>query len=169
METKVTSPVIKGLLIALVLILISVAAFATGQNDSSWSQWGSTLLLCGGVIASCIIYANQMNHNVTFGNVFAHGFKTGAVVTCIVIVFTVVFILLKPEIKEMAMEKARAEMEKNKNASEADIQKGVDIMKSFFYVITIGFILVMDLVISLISALIGAAVAKKNPNPTPFQ
>jgi hypothetical protein len=168
METKVTSPVLKGLLIALLLIVISVVSYATNQSDASWNKWASNIILLGGIIVSCIIYANQNNGNVTFGNVFANGFKTGAVVTCLMIVFTVLFITLKPEIKELAMEKAREGMAQKQNVSEADAEKGMEIMSKFFYPIMIGAILLMDLVMSVIGALIGAAVAKKNPNQNPF-
>ena len=168
METKVTSPVVKGLIISLILIVISVVSFLTDQNDASWNKWASWIILIGGVVASCIIYSNQNNNNVTFGNVFGDGFKTGAVITCIMIIFTIVFILLKPEIKEMAMQKAEEEMRKQKNATDEDIDRGLSIVKNFFYVITIGAILIGDLILSLIGALVGAAVARKNPNPNPF-
>jgi predicted nucleic acid-binding protein len=167
METKVTSPVVKGLIISLILIVISVVSYATKQSDASWNKWASNIILCGGIIASCIIYANQKDNNVTFGNVFADGFKTGAVITCIVLVFTLIFVMMKPDIKEMAMEKAREAMEKQ-NSSEADVERGMQMVNKGFYVFMIAGIIVVDLIIAAISALIGAAVAKKNPQSNPF-
>jgi hypothetical protein len=167
METKVTSPVIKGLIISLILIIISVVSYATDQSDASWNKWASNIILFGGIIASCIIYANQQNNNVTFGNVFADGFKTGAVITCIVLIFTLVFVMLKPEIKEMAMQKAREAMEK-RNTAEADTENALQMVDKGFYVFMIAGIIVVDLIIAAVAALIGAAVAKKNPNPNPF-
>jgi len=169
MEKTVTTPVVKGLIIALILIVLSVVAHYTGQSQSTWAKWLPACILLGAIIYSCIMYANQMDGNVTFGNIFGNGFKTGAVATCILLVFTVLFIYLNPSIKEEAMETARAEMAKNPNASEADMEKGLSVMQNFFYVFVIGSIIVIDLFIAVIGALIGAAAAKKNPNPTPFQ
>ncbi len=169
MEKKVTSPVVKGLIISLILIVISLIATFTDQNQSSWAKWVPTLILLGGIIYSCNLFATQNDGNVTFGNVFAHGFKTGAVVTCLMIVFTVAIMLLMPSIKEQAMEAARLEMSKNDKLSEADIEKSMGMIENFLYVGVVGGILVLYLIISVIAALIGAAIARKNPNPTPFQ
>lgn len=163
METKVTTHITQGLLISLVLILISITAYITGQDQASWARWIGNIILFGGVLASCIVYANQLNNNVTFGNVFAHGFKVSAVVTCLMIVFMVLFVLFMPDIKEKAMEAARAKMVQQ-GQSEETIQMGLNITSKFFYAFIIGAILVIYLFIGVIASLIGAAGRKEKPN-----
>ena len=109
-----------------------------------------------------------MNHNVTFGNVFAHGFKVSAVVTAFTIILTVLFILLMPEVKEKAAEIARQQMEESGKMSNSQIEESVATMNRLFYVIVIGFIILMYLIVGLIASLIGAAIAKKDPR-APFE
>jgi amino acid transporter len=128
----------------------------------------SYLVLFIGVIWSCINYGNQMNNSVTFGNVFAHGFKTSAVVTVISIIFTVIFFLIFPEIKDKVFEVAREEMDKQPQLTDDQRDMVIETTKKFFFPIAIGSILLMYLIIGLIASLIGAAMTKKNP-PSPFE
>lgn len=160
MEKQITSHLVKGLILSLILIVISLVANFTGQQQASWAQWAGNLILLAGVIVSCITYANQMDNYVTFGNVFAHGFKTSVVTACLVIVFTVAFLLLSPEVKEEALEKARQEMIKNGTPDEA-IDKGIAITKKYFFVFTIAVIIFFYLLIGLVGSLLGAAISKK--------
>jgi hypothetical protein len=167
METTVTSTAVKGLIISLVLIVLSVAAQLMNFDTESWYRWLANILLFGGIIASCIIYAKQMNGNVTFGNVFANGFKTAAVVTCITLLFTVILFLVMPELKQRFFEIAAREAEKA-GATDDIIEKQQALLKKMFWVFIIGGIMVTYLIVGAIASLIGAAAAKKNPQ-SPFQ
>jgi len=167
MEKKVTSHIVKGLIISLILILISVISNLTGNERSSWVTWASNIILFGGIVWACISYGNQMNHEVTYGNVFAHGFKTSAVITVITIAFTIIFLLAFPDIKEKALEIARQEMDKQSQLTDDQKDTAMEITRKFFLPITIGAILLMYLIVGLIASLIGAALTKRNPQ-SPF-
>jgi hypothetical protein len=168
MENKVTSHVVKGLIISLILIAAGIAIHFAGLSMNKAVSSLQYVILLAGIIWACIVYANQMNNNVTFGNVFAHGFKTTAVVTVIIIIYTIIAIkFIFPEMADMAQEQARENMEKN-NMSEDQIEKAMSITEKFFVPLAIGSVLFVFMIIGLISSLIGAAVAKKNPQ-TPFQ
>lgn len=168
MEKKVTSPVMKGLLIALILIIIGFVGRYANLQFEPWFAWVSYGLLIGGIIISCITYSNQMDHNVTFGNVFANGFKTTAVVTCLTILFMVILMLAMPEMKEEMLENARTQAAKGP-ATEEQVEQSMQIFNKMFWVFIIGGILLAYLFMGCIASLIGAAVAKKNPRPTnPF-
>ena len=166
MEKKVMSSSAKGLLIALILIVLSLIIQFTGSEQTIWGRWLGAIILVAGVIWACISYGQQMDGNVTFGNVFGHGFKTTAVVTVICVLFTAAILLLMPEIKEKAIEAARVEMEKNPNLTESQIDQGIAMTNKFFFVFAIAAILFGYLIIGLIASLIGAGVTKKTPKPT---
>lgn len=164
MEKKIMTPVTKGLLIALVTIVISVIGNIAKLEQELWFRWLSTIVMCAGVIWACISFAQQMDGNVTFGNVFAHGFKVTAVITVISIVYFVLAILvLFPEMKDKALETARQKMEEGGKMSEEQINQGVEMTKKFFMPFAIGAILFGTLVAGVIASLIGAGIAKKKP------
>jgi Protein of unknown function (DUF4199)/TgpA N-terminal domain/ATP synthase j chain len=167
MEPKVTSSIAKGVMISLVLLAISIAGQLLNLDTQSWFRWLSTLILLASIITSCIVYSNQNENNVTFGNIFAEGFKTTAVITCLTIVFTVIMFLLMPELKQRFFDIAAQEAEKS-GASDDIIEKQQALVKKMFWVFIIGGIMVTYLIVGVISSLIGAAAAKKNPRD-PFQ
>ncbi|TDH27063.1 DUF4199 domain-containing protein [Segetibacter sp. 3557_3] len=163
MEKNVTTPVVKGLIISLALIVYGLALYFTGQSMNQGLGSVQYLILVGGIIWSCISYANQMNNNVSFGNVFAHGFKTTAVTTVIVIIYSVIaFKFLFPDMMDMAMEKTRETLaEKNMTDEQAD--QAISMTKKFFVPFMIAGILFAFMIAGVISSLIGAGIAKKNP------
>jgi hypothetical protein len=125
------------------------------------------LIFFAAIIWACINYANQLKGNLTYGNAFTHGFKTTAAVTAIMIVFTVVTVkFLFPESLDEALQQAESEMEKG-NMSDDQIETGIAFTRKFFVPLAIGGVLLGYLVVGVIASLIGAAVAKKNPQ-SPF-
>jgi len=169
MENKVTTTVVKGLMLALVLVVLDLIAGFAHFKFATWFRWIPTLVFCGGIIWSCITYANQNNGNVTFGNVFADGFKTTAVATCITVIYTILSILvIFPETKDVAMDEARKQMEAKGNMPQETIDQAIEMTKKFFVPFAIGGALIGSIIVGAIASLIGAAIAKKNPQ-TPFQ
>ena len=72
-----------------------------------------------------------------------------------------------PDIVDRAIEMARTEMASNKDLSENQVQLALDFTRNNFTVIAVSAILLMFALFGAIASLIGAAVAKKNPQ-TPF-
>ena len=161
-ETKIMSPQIKGLLIALVVIILHIAGYFTGLGfTTTWYNWVVNLVLLAAIIFACVHFANQKEGFVTFGNVFLHGFKISAVVTIIMLVYTLLaFTVLFPDMKEKIFEMQAAQMEKQ-GIDEDKMEQATSAMKNFFWPITIGVTIFGTLIWGAISSLIGAAVAKK--------
>ena len=90
METKVTTHIVKGLMLSALSIVFSIVVYVFNLYDITWLNWVNTGVLMAGLIVGNILYANQNNNNVTFGNLFAHGFKTTAVVIVITTIYTVI-------------------------------------------------------------------------------
>jgi hypothetical protein len=163
MEKKVTTPAVKGIIIALILIVFSLGIQFLNLSRNKGFSSIQFLILIVGMIWSATLYSKQMNHNVTFGNAFAHAFKTTAAVTAIMVVYTIISIkFVSPETLDIAIQEARTQMEA-RNMSDEDIDRAINLTKRFFVPFTVGGIILFFLVVGLIGSLIGAAVAKKNP------
>ena len=168
METKVTTPAVKGTIIALILIVLGLTIYFTGQTQNKALSSIGLLLYAIAIAWSSIYYAKQKQGNVTFGNAFADGFKTSAAATAIFLVYT--FLALKfimPDIIGLTMEESRKGMAEKKMSPE-QIDQALGMMQKFFIPFAIGGALVLYLLAGAIAALIGAAIAKKNPTVSPF-
>jgi hypothetical protein len=120
----------------------------------------------GGLIYGAILYSNENNNNVTFGNVFAHGFKTTAVIIVITTAYSVISIkLLFPDMVDKMLELSRKEMLKNPKMTSEMVAQGMAFSRKYFLPFVIGFSIIGTGFLGLIGSLIGAAVAKKNTNP----
>jgi hypothetical protein len=168
METKITTPVVKGIIITLILIVFGLIIYFTGQINNKVIGSIQYIFVVAGIIWACISYANQVNGNVTFGNVFAHGFKTTTVVIALMCVYTFLsFKFIFPEIQDKIIEQARENMESQSKMSDEQVSQALEMTRKFFIPFALGGIIIMFAIIGAISSLIGAAVAKKNPQ-SPF-
>jgi hypothetical protein len=164
METKVTTPQIKGLIISLVLIVYGlIIYFVDGMKHPELSYVQYALFLAG-IIWACVSYSNQLNANVTFGNLFAHGFKTTAVITVITLIYTVLaFKVLFPEMVDKSIEMTRQKLEASGKVTDSQIDQQTTMMKDHFTLFAVVGIIIGSAIIGAVSSLIGAAVAKKKP------
>lgn len=165
-ENKFMSPQIKGLLIALIVVVLGIAGYFTNLAFSGWYNWVVNIVMFVAIIIACVHFANQKEGYVTFGNVFSHGFKITMVVTIILLVYSVLSTtVLFPEIKEKAIEMQRTKMEE-KGIAEDQIEVGMNFAKKYFMAFLIFGVIIGTLIFGAIASLIGAAVAKKKPvNP----
>lgn len=161
---------VKGLIISLILIVIGLIIHFAGLGHIKGLQLMQYLILGGGLIWSCISYAKENNGNVTFGNTFAHGFKVTAAVTAIIAVYTFLAIkFIMPEMVDSAIAEAQKEMTKAATMSADQIEQALSMTRKFFLPFAIAGVIVGFLILGVIFSLIGAAVAKKNPNYSPLQ
>lgn len=167
MEKKATSPAVKGVIIALILIVFSlIIQFLNLSRNKGFSSV-QFIILIGGIIWSGVSFAKQMHGNVSFGNIFSHAFKTAAAVTAIMVVYAIISIkFISPETMEIALQEARSGMEA-KNMSDDQVDQALSFTRKFFVPLTAGGILLSFLIMGVIGSVISAAVAKKNPQ-TPF-
>ena len=164
MENKVTSPLTKGLIISLVLIVMDLIGGFTHVKYEAWYRWLPTIVLCIGIIWACIHYANQMNNLVTFGNVFGHGFKASLLLAFIMLVYSLLSIyVIFPETRDIVLDESRKQMEKQEQMSEDQIDQAVEMTRKFFLVGVIMFAFLGTLFAGTIASLLGGAFAKKKP------
>jgi predicted membrane channel-forming protein YqfA (hemolysin III family) len=164
MQQKVIPTTVKGFIIGLIMIVISIIASFMELQANGYFQWLGYGIFLVGVILSISQYGKQINYNSTFGNYFAHGFKVSALVTLMMIVFLVIFMTVFPEFKDKAMEEAKKGMAE-KNMSEDQVEQALNMTKKFFMVFLIGGALLGYLIVGAIASVIGAAITKKDPHP----
>lgn len=164
MEQTVTTSTTKGVVISLILIIVALATYFLNFDASSGAQYVSYVIYIAGIIWSVYIYGKQIDHNSTFGNYFAHGFKVAAIVTAIMIIYVVIFVNLFPDMKEKGMEAARKNMEEKGKMTQEQITQALTFTKKFFMVFAIGATLVGYLIFGALASLIGAGITKKNPH-----
>jgi hypothetical protein len=169
MEQKVTAPWMKGLIISLILIVFGLVLYFTDQYMNKTLSYIQYVIIVGGLVIACTGFAKQKEGNVTFGNVFAHGFKTTAAIIVIMVIYTIISSkLLFPDMIDKILDQSKLEMEKQGKLTDEQITQSMDMVKKFFIPFAIGGIILMFGIIGAIGSLIGAGVAKKNPNYTPL-
>lgn len=169
MEKKITAPWVKGLILALIIIVFSVIMYITGQMTNKSLGYIQYLVIIGGLVWACLSFSKEMDGNVTFGNVFAHGFKTTAAMTVLVVIYTVLSVkLIFPDMIDIAISGARTEMEKQGKLTADQVEQGIEMTRKFFMPFMIGGTIISYAIIGALGSLLGAAFAKKNPQPNPF-
>ncbi|MEO7311265.1 MAG: DUF4199 domain-containing protein [Chitinophagaceae bacterium] len=171
-ERKVMSPIVKGVIITLAVIAFAVTTALIGIEKAKNFGWVQYLIIIGGIIWACISYSSQNEANVTFGNVFAHGFKVTAVVTCLFILYMVLALkVIFPGIREQSIAIMKTEIAKQPKKPNQDSEQMEKIIKGVsdnFVLITATGTMIVFLIVGAAASLAGAVVAKKNPNANPL-
>jgi hypothetical protein len=166
MENQVTTHIVKGLILSVISIVFSIVIYVFNLYEMSALSYINYAVFIAGLVYGGILYSNQNGHNVTFGNIFAHGFKTTAVVIVITSIYTVLaFKVLFPDMLEKVLDLSRKQMLQNPKMTDEMIEQAMTMTKKFFIPFALGGAIIGTGVLGAIGSLIGAAVAKKNPNP----
>lgn len=114
------------------------------------------------IIVSQVKHAKSLNGDITYGNLFAAGFKAACSATAIYLILLFVFLSAFPQYKEHVIEMSTQKMIQ-KGLNQNQIEMRMSAFSQHFKVITIGSYLFFMLLVGVIASLIGAAVARKNP------
>ena len=168
MEKKITSPVNAGLIISLILIVIGLVLYFTDLFLEQWTQYIPFAVFVGGIIWTVRNHGKELDYTATFGNLFGFGFKTVAVITCIMIAYTVLSGYIFPDVKERIIANATEEAMKNPKADEEQVKKGMEMFANNYNLFIIMGLLFWYIALGAIASLVGAAVTKKSPKPVKF-
>ena len=163
MDKQITSHILKGAILGGISILFSIIIYVFNLYTTQWLSFLSYAIFIGGIIYGNILFANQNNNDVTFGNIFAHGFKTTAVVIVITVLYTVLSLFIFPDMVDKIIEISRTAMAKNPQMTDEMIEQGIAMTKKLFLPFAIAGAIFFTGFFGAIGSLIGAAVAKKNP------
>lgn len=169
MENNIVTPSSKGLLISLVMVAFAVIITILKQETNQALGIIPIVLLLGGIIWACLSYSKQMNGNVTFGNIFGHGFKATALVAGIMGLWVAISLsFIFPEALDRAMDAQREMMEKGGQYTDEQMDQAMTLGRKMAIPMGTIFSVIIYLAIGAIGALVGASLSKKNPNPQPF-
>ena len=163
MDKQITSHILKGAILGGISILFSIIIYVFNLYTTQWLSFLSYAIFIGGIIYGNILFANQNENNVSFGNIFAHGFKTTAVVIVITVLYTVLSLFIFPDMVDKIIEISRTAMAKNPQMTDEMIEQGIAMTKKLFLPFAIAGAIFFTGFFGAIGSLIGAAVAKKNP------
>lgn len=166
METPITPPSTKGIVLGLILVVLAFASYFLDLTENKLLQYSSYIVFLGGIIVSVVTYGKQVNHQSTFGNYFAHGFKVSAIVTAIMVVYILILIFMFPDFKEKALELSHKAMV-DRNMKAEDIEVGLTWTRKFFTPFLLATTVFGYLFFGVVASLLGAAFTKKSP-PQPF-
>lgn len=164
MEKAVTTHITKGIVLALVLIVLSLVGHLLNIDLESWFGWISIAIFIIAIVVSVNIYGKQMNNNVTFGNLFSHGFKVTAVAICITFIYTLlsVYIIFPDSIDRIMQKGVEKAIQEGKMTSD-QAQQNSAMMKKIITITILAGALFINALIGAIGSLLGAAITKKVP------
>lgn len=162
MERKQTH-IAYGFITAVAMILVNVILVVTKMNMKPGVQWLGFVPFLIGIIMNANAYSKANNGSVTFGQVFGSCFKATAIIAIVSVAWGFASMYIFPNMMDEAMEQARAKMAQNKDLSEEQIEQAMGYTRKFFKPLMVAGALFGTLFFGAIFSLIGAAVAKKNP------
>ena len=162
MEKKPVSNIVKGLIIAAILIVLDLLGATSFLKSASWFVFVPTIALVLLCALNVIHYCSELKGNVKFGDAFAFGFKTAAIVALVMVLYT--FISLKyvhPEFKEKAYQEALTGYQQQPNIMPDEAKTQARNYADNFTMISVSRALMSTLIVSAVGSAIGAALAKR--------
>lgn len=153
-----------GVLTGVVLIVLFVLYYVFGLDTDTHVAFIPALVFAVLIVVAQINHAKSLDSNITYGNLFAAGFKATCAATGIYVVFLIIFLILAPGYKEHLLDFARQKMVAKGLGADA-INHGLAVYRKGFMVLTVGQTILGDIVIGCIASLIGAAIPRKTPRP----
>ena len=163
MKKKSSDFIAKALVLSLIIMFISLIGGFAHIALENWFKWIGTVVMVIGIIVFCLQYAKQKTDGVSFGNVFGYGFKIALIVSVLLVIYTLIsFYVIFPDSIDQILVKARTDMEAS-GKSEEQIDQAMSMSKKFLQPGLLSiFAFIGTLFFGTISALLGAAFAKKS-------
>lgn len=163
---KVQTHVKYGGITGAAMVILGLILYVTDLSFKTGMSAVAQIPFLVGILMNAMAYSKANDQYVTFGNVFSSGIKASVIVTVISLVWTVLAMLIFPEMKEKAMEiSEQALMDQNMTDEQIDTAMGMT--KKFFTVFMVLGILFGTMFWGAIFSLLGAAIAKKKPQGMP--
>ena len=167
MEKKQTH-IMYGFLTALAMIIVNIVLYIAGLAFEPWAQWVSYIPFVIGIVMNAMAFSKANDEYVTFGNVFSSGFKASSIIALTMLVWSFIFMMIFPEMKDKAMEMTRERMA-HQQVSDEQADQAIEMTKKYFTVFMVAGVIFGTLFFGAIFSLVGAAIAKKKGDSRPPQ
>jgi len=147
------------------MILFSIAIYMVKKDFENSLQYITYAMYVAGIVWTLLSFKKETGGNANFKQYFSEGFKCFIVVTLLMVLFTLVFILMHPEMKEQMADMMRAELAKMKDTTPLDIENRIaTAKKAFVPSLLIGAVFGYLLIGALISAITSAVLSAQKKN-----
>ncbi len=126
------SPLIKGLITAGAMILLTMIIYYTNAGRYTFLGYGIYILYALGITWTLLAYSRSEEYTGKFGDSFQKGFRTFIVVTLVMVAFTFVLFYLHPEWAVEGAQAYREHLVKEGNSSNTEIEAKVAAFKKGF-------------------------------------
>lgn len=154
-----------GLITGLIIVVLSAVIYVANLQQASWIQWVLYAIFLGGLVMNANAFSKANGGAVSFGQLFSSGFKATAVIVLLVVVWVILSTYIFPDMKERALEIARAQMEKDGKLDEDMMDKSLEMARKNFTTFLVMGSLFGYLILGVIFSLIAAAVTPKHKRP----
>ena len=159
---KIQTHKMYGFVTGIVMVIVGLILYISGLAFKSGMQWISYIPFLIGMILNANAYSKANDGYVTFGNVFGSCFKSSMIVAILMVAYSLLTILIFPEMKEKLIAMQREEMLKNPKVTEEAIEMAQNITRKFWNVFLVGGAVMGTLFMGAIFSLVGATAVKKN-------
>lgn len=168
MEKKITSRIVKGVIITGILIALDLILLQVYHPPTERLRYLPRLVIVlVGIWVSCYIFYKQSGGAVSFGEVFIHGFRTTAVIAFLMAVYTFIAVkAIEPPPSAAEMEAAVKAIEQTGNTLHEEALRQAAASAKSRWIIYVSVSIFATLIPGLLGSLAGAAFAKKSNNTT---
>jgi hypothetical protein len=155
----------KGLITGIAMIATSFIIYAAKRGFDNKLQYITYTLYLAGVVWTLFDYSKQAAGEAKFGSYFSTGFKCFIVVTLLMVLFTVVFLIMHPEMKEQMAVTVREQLIKQGNKTPKEIEESIAMAKKSFMPALVMATVFSYLVIgAMVTAVAGAVLMQRKKN-----
>jgi len=147
----------KGIITGVLMILISIGIYFYRGSFENKLQYITYFVYIAGIVWALIGYKQSAAESKTLKSYFSQGFRCFIVITLMMVVFTWVFLLLNPGLKEEMAQQYRGDLLKKGNYTPPEIDAMVLKAKEYFTTMLISMAIFGYLLIGSLVTLIGAA------------
>lgn len=121
-----------GLITSAVMITFSLLIYGFMKSFENSLQYIAYATYVAGIMWTLLRFKKQTNGKAGFKQFFAEGFKCFVLVSFMMVLFTLVFLLLHPELKEQMAVNLRAGYAGAADLTPVDIENRITAAKKFF-------------------------------------
>ena len=122
----------KGIITGIAMIAFSVIIYMVHKSFDNNLQYITYGLYVAGIVWTLADFKKNADATPEFKKFFAEGFKCFVIVAFLMVLFTLIFILTHPELKEQMAVVMREELAKNKDFTTVDVEKSIATAKKLF-------------------------------------